>query len=137
MNNSKQIQEILKDYFSSKNNLIQHFDRELAYHEFHEMAGEIISKKDKLNYILHTLSRSSTIEMDMCSAKKQGTQYILFFKYAFRLNGNLITGEFEAGDDGVYLGKTYCFADFEPIELPRLDEQQLHNFEKWLFNNNY
>lgn len=138
MNTGKQIREILTDYFKSKNNLIQHFERELAYHEFHKNTTQKTLAADiKLDYIVHTLSRSSTIEMDMCGAKKQGKEYVLFFKFAFRLNGNLIAGEFEAGDDGVHLAKINCFSNFERIEFTWLDGQQLHNFSKWLFNRNY
>lgn len=138
MNADKQIREVLADYFTSKNNLIQHFERELAYHEFQKNATQKILETDiDIDYIVHTLSRSSSIEMDMCGAKKQGNEYALFFKFAFRLNSNLIAGEFEAGDDGVYLGKINCFSDFERIEFTWLDEQQIHNFRNWLFNSNY
>ena len=138
MNTDKKIREILADYFTSKNNLIQHFERDLAYHEFHKNANKKISEEDiKIDYIVHALSRSSTIEMDMCGAKKQGNEYVLFFKFAFRLNSNLIAGEFEAGDDGVHLGKINCFSDFESIDFTWLDEQQLRNFRKWLLNSNY
>jgi len=138
MNNDKQIREILFDYFVSKNNLIQHFERELAYHEFHKTASQKIPEGDaKIDYIVHTLSRSSTIEMDMCGAKKQGNEYALFFEFTFRLSTNLIAGEFEAGDDGVHLGNINYFSDFERIEFTWRDEQQLQNFRKWIFNNNY
>jgi hypothetical protein len=138
MNTSKQIQEILADYFTSKNNLIQHFERELAYHEFQKNATQKILETDiDIDYIVHTLSRSSSIEMDMCGAKKQGNEYVLFFKFAFRLGSELISGDFEAGDDGVHLGKINCFSDFERIEFTWRDEQQQANFSKWLFNSNY
>jgi hypothetical protein len=138
MNTDKKIREILADYFTSKNNLIQYFERDLAYHEFHKTTNQKNPKEDiKLGYIVHKLSRSSTIEMDMCGAKKQGNEYVLFFEFSFRLNSNLIAGEFEAGDDGVHLGKINCFSDFERIDFTWLDEQHLHNFRKWLFNSNY
>lgn len=134
----KQIQEILADFFTLKNNLIQHFERELAYHEFHKTTNpEFLEADIKLDYIIDTLSRSSTIEMDMCGAKKQGNEYILFFKFAFRLNRYLIAGDFEAGDDGVHLGQVNFFSDSERIEFTWQDENQQHNFRKWLFNNNY
>lgn len=138
MSAEKQIREILSDYFTWKNNLIQHFERELAYNEFHKITNKKISIADiKIYYIVNTLSRSSTIEMDMFSAKKQGNEYVLFFKFGFRLNSNLIAGEFEAGDDGVHLGKINFFSDLERIEFTWQDEQQQHHFRKWLFNNNY
>ena len=75
--------------------------------------------------------------MDMCGAKKQGNEYVLFFEFTFRLSSNLIAGEFEAGDDGVHLGNINYFSDFKRIEFTWRDEQQQHNFRKWLFNSDY
>jgi len=138
MSSSKKISEIFTDYFESKNKLIQHSERESAYREFIELAyGVRPAAGTKLEYIVHTLSRSSTIEMDVCSVKKQGNEYVFFFEFSLRISENLISGIFEAGDDGVHLGTINCFTDSGVGNFEWLNEKRLENFKTWLTEKNH
>ena len=128
------ISELLCSYFYRKYPPSNHcVKRQAAHQEFLKITGcNRPAPNSEINKIERSLAGSLPVEVDACEAKKQGSDYVMFFEFSLRLKEGLVYGVFELSDDGVFMTNINAIDNNENKNFDWLNVGYLSKFQLWL-----
>lgn len=108
--------------------------RELAHHEFFKLEPNKRAAPDSvLGIIERQLAGSLRVEIDAIGAKKDRSDYILFFEFSFRFSNDwLVWAVLELSDSGLFISNLNSAKDDVRGDFSWFDAEQLKVFRNHL-----
>jgi hypothetical protein len=128
------ISELLCAYFYRKYPPLSHrAERQAAHQELLKLTGgKRAALNSEIDKIERSLAGSLPVEIDACEAKKQGSDYVMFFEFSLRLKEGLVWGVFELSDSGVFMTNINALDNNENKNFNWMDADYLGKLKFWL-----